>query len=156
MHPNSTADIRGVTSSCKGRKASPGDGTERSALRERGKALTASISVNCSATMMGSKDRKLKAGSSSSKPLSSCVAKGQPMCSPEESRQRKNHLTTLPGLGQNFLWLRLMSNLSTPMLLLPPAPLSPTKPTCPLASMTCRLTVSELFIIINRGQSDCL
>lgn len=38
---------------------------------------------------MGSKDRKLKAGSSSSKPLSSCVAKGQPMCSPEESRQRK-------------------------------------------------------------------
>lgn len=48
-------------------------------------ALTASMRVNCSATMMGSKDRKLKAGSSSSKPLSSCVAKGQPMCSPKET-----------------------------------------------------------------------
>lgn len=48
--------------------------------------LTASMSVNCSATMMGSNDRKLKAESSSSKPLSSCVAKGQPMCSPEKTK----------------------------------------------------------------------
>ena len=50
--------------------------------------LTASMRVNCSATMMGSKDRKLSAGSSS-KPLSSCVAKGQPMCSAAE--QPKKH-----------------------------------------------------------------
>lgn len=56
----------------------------KSVDKGKGNILTASMSVNCSATMMGSNDRKLKAGSSSSKPLSSCVAKGQPMCSPEE------------------------------------------------------------------------
>lgn len=69
--------------------------------------LTASMSVNCSATMMGSNDRKLKAGSSSSKPLSSCVAKGQPMCSPEEIKkniffrsppQAELSLNTVPAL----------------------------------------------------------
>lgn len=55
------------------------------------------MSVNCSATMMGSNDRKLKAGSSSSKPLSSCVAKGQPMCSPEEIKWKNiSFFTTLP------------------------------------------------------------
>lgn len=61
--------------------------------KDWGNVLTASMSVNCSATMMGSKDKKLKAGSSSSKPLSSCVAKGQPMCSPAETKQ-KMFLTT--------------------------------------------------------------
>lgn len=50
------------------------------------------MSVNCSATMMGSNDRKLKAGSSSSKPLSSCVAKGQPMCSPEELKKKQQQI----------------------------------------------------------------
>ncbi|TNN52416.1 hypothetical protein EYF80_037376 [Liparis tanakae] len=39
--------------------------------------------------MMGSKDKKLKAGSSSSKPLSSCVAKGHPTCSPEQKQTKQ-------------------------------------------------------------------
>lgn len=46
--------------------------------------LTASISVNCSATNTGSKDRKSRAGSSSSKTFSSGVANGQDPSSPED------------------------------------------------------------------------
>lgn len=61
------------------------------------------MSVNCSATMMGSNDRKLKAGSSSSKPLSSCVAKGQPMCSPKENKKK---------IYFSHSWLHLSSTLT--------------------------------------------
>lgn len=67
----------------------------RAERKGKGNMLTASMSVNCSATIIGSNDRKLKAGSSSSKPLSSCVAKGQPMCSPEEIKTHLFHNTAL-------------------------------------------------------------
>ena len=65
--------------------------TESDLMGERG--LTASMSVNCSATMMGSNDRKFRPGSSSSKPLSSCVAKGQPICSTEITTEAYQHLS---------------------------------------------------------------
>lgn len=61
--------------------------------------------VNCSATIMGSNDRKLKAGSSSSKPLSSCVANGQPMCSPAERHLHFNTVSTQLRHFSSFLWL---------------------------------------------------
>lgn len=108
--------------------------------------LTASISVNCSATIMGSKDRKLKAGSSSSKPLSSCVAKGQPMCSPEEGRQRtaiSQHCQDSVRTSYRSVWWQASKTYQQRCWYQrpPSVPLSPAQPTCSLASITWRLTV---------------
>lgn len=75
------------------------------------------MSVNCSATMMGSNDRKLKAGSSSSKPLSSCVAKGQPMCSPAEIIITKN-IFSQHCLDLSSTWTQLLHFLCFQQLIL--------------------------------------